>query len=171
MRRVPGPRARPGQDDLLRILDQKINEALAQRVALKLRLETFSLDQTLDYIRFRVRIAGGLSNLFTSHAMEAVFHASRGVPRMINRLAERALIVAFVQNRQQVNKAAVEDAHAELELIDQEQEDDIDMSASALGINAYELLNMRLDRLERSTDRILQILQESHSLAEPEQQA
>ena len=90
---------------------------------------------------------------------------------MINRLAERALIVAFVQNRQQVNKAAVEDAHAELELIDQEQEDDIDMSASALGIGAYELLNMRLDRLERSTDRILQILQESHSLAEPEQQA
>ncbi len=72
--------------------------------------------ETHEYIAERLRIAGAKWQIFTPDAMDAVHLASRGIPRIMNLVCEHALIVAYVEQSQQVTKAMVESVAAELEL-------------------------------------------------------
>ncbi len=101
-------------------LDQnlQLDPPLAQRVALRYRLEPFNLESTEAYIKHRLRMAGSKKMLFTNQAVEAVHQASRGTPRLINTLCDNCLFEAALAQKHVVDRTLVELAARNLGLFE-----------------------------------------------------
>ncbi len=74
----------------------KLDPPLAQRVAMRYRLEPFTAESTDEYIRHRLRLAGCPRMPFTEEAVAAIHRLSGGTPRVINTLCDNALFEAFL---------------------------------------------------------------------------
>ena len=85
-----------------------LDPPLAQRVALRYRLEPFNLESTDAYIKHRLRMAGSKKMLFTNQAVEAIHAHSRGVPRLINTMCDNGLFEAALVRRVVVDRAMAE---------------------------------------------------------------
>ena len=105
-----------GQPELEEKLRQPSVRQLRQRVALWCRTQPLTESQTHAYVAERLRIAGATWQIFSHDALDLVHRYSRGIPRIINLLCENSLIVAYVEQVQQVTAAIVEGVAIELEL-------------------------------------------------------
>jgi type II secretory pathway predicted ATPase ExeA len=74
----------------------RLDPPLAQRVALKYRLEPLSAEATEAYVRHRMRLAGAPRVPFTPAALSRLHAHSRGTPRLINTLCDNALFEGFI---------------------------------------------------------------------------
>ncbi|TFW17332.1 AAA family ATPase [Massilia arenosa] len=100
-----------GQPELDDHLQLNSIRQLAQRITFHYRLGPLTKDDLEFYIAHRLRIAGYTgSRLFARGAVKRLFMASRGVPRLVNILAHKALMVAYGQGKQQVSARHVADA-------------------------------------------------------------
>jgi type II secretory pathway predicted ATPase ExeA len=86
----------------------KLDPPLAQRVAMRYRLESFNANSTEAYIKHRMRLAGSARSPFTVDAMQAVHRRASGTPRVINTLCDNALFEAFLARSQDINAALIE---------------------------------------------------------------
>jgi type II secretory pathway predicted ATPase ExeA len=86
----------------------KLDPPLAQRVALRYRLEPFSPDSTEAYVKHRLRLAGSPKNPFSPDAIEAVHRHSGGSPRVINTLCDNALFEAFLARSETITGEQVD---------------------------------------------------------------
>jgi len=77
----------------------KLDPPLAQRVALRYKLEPFSQESTEAYIKHRLRLASCPKMPFTPDAIQAVHVQSNGSPRVINTLCDNALFEAFLERK------------------------------------------------------------------------
>ena len=85
-----------GQPELRTMLARPELEQLAQRVIARYHLDALSERETAKYLRHRLGVAGlTTANPFTRRAMLRIHQRSRGVPRRINLLADRALLGAY----------------------------------------------------------------------------
>jgi general secretion pathway protein A len=96
----------PGLRDNLR--DPRL-EQFAQRVAVDYNLEPLSLEETREYIRHRLNIAGGTPDTFDDEACEAVFRYSGGIPRLTNLLCDTALVYGYAEQTPRISARLVED--------------------------------------------------------------
>ena len=85
----------------------KLDPPLAQRVALRYRLEPFTPESTEAYIKHRLRLAGCPRMPFTPEALLAVHQHSGGTPRVINTLCDNALFEAFLAREQSISEGLV----------------------------------------------------------------
>ena len=85
----------------------RLDLPLAQRVALRYRLEPFTLDSTEAYVKHRLRLAGCPRMPFSPDAIAAVHRQSGGSPRVINTLCDNALFEAFLARRDVIDAALV----------------------------------------------------------------
>jgi type II secretory pathway predicted ATPase ExeA len=98
--------------------------ALAQRIAVRCRLEPMTRDETVRYVRHQVRECGGRPDvLFTDEALALVADHAGGLPRVVNRVAGRALELAADAGHESVDAEPVYDALVQLDLIPAEQGD------------------------------------------------
>lgn len=96
--------------------------AIAQRVSVRCRLEPMTRDETVRYVRYQVRECGGRPDvLFTDEALALVVEYAAGIPRVVNRVAGRALELAADAGHDTVDAEAVYDALMQLDLIPAEQ--------------------------------------------------
>jgi general secretion pathway protein A len=86
----------------------KLDPPLAQRVALKYRLEPLSSDATEAYVRHRLRLAGAQRVPFAPGALARIHAHSRGTPRLINTLCDNALFEGFVARAREVDDRLVD---------------------------------------------------------------
>jgi general secretion pathway protein A len=105
-----------GQPELEEKLRHPSVRQLRQRVSLWCRTKSLTASQTHAYVAERLRIAGATWPLFSDEALDLVHRYSRGIPRIINLLCEHSLIVAYVEQVNQVTTAMVEGVAVELEL-------------------------------------------------------
>ena len=92
-----------GQPELDRRLARNDIRQLAQRISFHYRLRSLSLDETRFYIQHRLRVAGYSEvRLFTAMATFILWFASTGVPRMLNILANKAMMLSFGEGRHTV---------------------------------------------------------------------
>ncbi|CDG84749.1 ExeA family protein [Janthinobacterium agaricidamnosum] len=104
-----------GQPELRAMLARPELEQLAQRVIARYHLGSLSADETASYVSHRLAVAGLVSAVpFPARLMAQVHQLSRGVPRRINSLCDRALLGAYVENQQQVNRTILTRAAAEI---------------------------------------------------------
>ena len=85
-----------GQPELRRRLALAAHEALAQRIVVRAHVPGLSRDELEPYLAHLLRRAGTELQLFEPAALEAIFQATSGLPRRINRLAHYALAAAAV---------------------------------------------------------------------------
>ncbi|MBK9516537.1 MAG: AAA family ATPase [Anaeromyxobacter sp.] len=86
----------------------KLDLPLAQRVALKYRLEPLKEEDTDAYVRHRLRLAGATRVPFLPAAIARVHAHSRGTPRLINTLCDNALFEGFVARARDIDDRAVD---------------------------------------------------------------
>jgi general secretion pathway protein A len=103
-----------GQPELRDLLARNELRQLAQRVTGRYHLHPLSAAETAAYVRHRLRVAGATSDIFSSMALAELFHLSGGVPRVINVVADRALLGAYTQDRHRVTNGLVRHAAAEV---------------------------------------------------------
>ncbi|HEU4385829.1 MAG TPA: AAA family ATPase, partial [Anaeromyxobacteraceae bacterium] len=94
----------------------RLDPPLAQRVALRYRLEPLSADATEAYIGHRMKLAGATRLPFTPEAVAAIHRFSRGTPRLINTLCDNALFEGFVARQVDVDATLVERVARDLAL-------------------------------------------------------
>jgi general secretion pathway protein A len=86
-----------------------------QRITVRATILPLDLRETSRYIQHRMSVAGASGSAFLSPAAERLIHRrSRGVPRRINQLCDRALLAACVRNAARVDREDVVRAVASL---------------------------------------------------------
>jgi type II secretory pathway predicted ATPase ExeA len=83
-----------GQTELRRRVAMAVHEGLSQRIAVRFHLPALTRDELPLYLAHLLRRAGTELPLFEPPAIEAVFHATSGLPRKVNLLAHHAFIAA-----------------------------------------------------------------------------
>jgi general secretion pathway protein A len=85
----------------------RLDPPLAQRVALKYRLEPLRAEDTAAYVQHRLRLAGATRIPFTASAIEAIHAQARGTPRLINTICDNALFEGFVARTREIDDRAI----------------------------------------------------------------
>ena len=91
-----------GQPELRTVLARRELTQLSQRVAVDYSLAPLSVEQTRSYITHRVSVAGGPGSLFDPDACDVIYHAARGVPRLINVLCDTALVYGYADGAKKI---------------------------------------------------------------------
>jgi general secretion pathway protein A len=103
-----------GQPELVGLLDQGELRQLAQRVTARYHLRPFTREETRAYLLHRLAVAGQTRPIFTRWALGEVCRLSRGVPRLINIICDRALLGAWAEGRRRVDVRTVRRAVREV---------------------------------------------------------
>ena len=88
-----------GQPELRQTLRLQNLRQFAQRIVIDHHLEALNLEETLGYIRHRLSVAGGRSDLFEPEALQRVYESTGGVPRLVNLVCDTALVYGFADQR------------------------------------------------------------------------
>ncbi len=103
-----------GQPELRELLDRTDLRQLAQRITGRYHLKPLSREETQQYVRHRLRVAGASGDIFTPAALREVHRVSSGVPRVINVCCDRALLGAYTQEIRKLTPALVRRAAGEV---------------------------------------------------------
>jgi len=96
-----------GQPELLLTLKKNELRQFVQRVSVHCHIDALTAHETAGYIRHRLGIVGGQSNIFEDEACAAVHHFSYGIPRLINLLCDQALVYAFSEDQKVIDLKTV----------------------------------------------------------------
>ncbi|MEZ4598936.1 MAG: AAA family ATPase [Syntrophotaleaceae bacterium] len=108
----------PEVEDCLRL-----DEPLAQRVAVKYHLHSFPVEATQGYIRHRLQVAGATRQIFRDEAISAIHRYSGGVPRLINTLCDNSLFEAYVRKLDEVSSNIVHSVAGDFGLLEEPLKD------------------------------------------------
>ncbi len=103
-----------GQPELADLLRRNDLRQLAQRITARYHLAPFVAPETHAYVRHRLGVAGGSGELFSVGALREVHRLSRGVPRLVNVVCDRALLGAYAERRTNVDARTVRKAAREV---------------------------------------------------------
>lgn len=104
-----------GQPELRDLLRRQSLRQLAQRITARYHLTPLNRSDTERYVRHRLEVAGASRCPFKPSAMSALYRRSKGVPRLINIIADRALLGAFAAEKHQIGAALVNAAADEVQ--------------------------------------------------------
>ena len=100
-----------GQPELNQKLKQHALRQLSQRITFSYTLKPLNRNELDIYLCHRLAKAGyTYGSLFSTTAKKHLFHASGGLPRILNILCHKALLAAYGQGAQRVNARAVKRA-------------------------------------------------------------
>lgn len=122
----------------------RLDEPLAQRVAVRCHLQPFCQETTEQYIRHRLQIAGASQMLFTPEAVTVIQRYSGGLPRLINTLCDNCLFEAYMRKANHVSFRIVHSIAGDLGLVHQPLD-----GRSSQNFPALDEIENMLDRLEQ----------------------
>ena len=98
-----------GQPELDKVLAKEGLRQLRQRITIQWELLALNLEETRGYIQHRLNVALGKGKVrFSRQAVETVYRYSRGIPRMINVVADRTLLIAYTQSTKKITPKIVQ---------------------------------------------------------------
>ena len=103
-----------GQPELRDVLARNDLRQLAQRITGRYHLDPLSAEESAAYVRHRMRVAGAIGEVFTDGALRELHRLAGGVPRLINVIADRALLGAYTAEQRRVSPALIRHAAAEV---------------------------------------------------------
>ena len=103
-----------GQPELNSLLAQQDLRQLAQRITAHYNLKSLLPRESAEYVLHRLRVARARTPLFTRSALSAIHRLSNGTPRLINILADRALLGAYAGGKNRISAGIVRQAAAEI---------------------------------------------------------
>ncbi|NOZ11539.1 MAG: AAA family ATPase [Gammaproteobacteria bacterium] len=103
-----------GQPELGAMLARKELRQLQQRITARYHLQPLSKEETCQYIKYRLAVAGIKRTLFAPLALNRVYRYSDGIPRLINIICDRALLGAYTKESWTVGPRVVTQAAKEV---------------------------------------------------------
>jgi general secretion pathway protein A len=103
-----------GQPELNTWLQQPQLRQLNQRITARYHLQGLQRHQVMAYLDHRMQAAGAQAGCFSRAAAMRMWRASGGVPRLLNALADRALLGAYAHGKLQVTRAQAMGAEREV---------------------------------------------------------
>ncbi len=104
-----------GQPELGPILESPQLRQLKQRISISCRLYPLNLKETKEYIIHRLKMAGGEHvDAFTNGAVKQIFKLSKGTPRLINILCDRALLAAYSESVRRITPSMIRKCMSEI---------------------------------------------------------
>jgi general secretion pathway protein A len=92
-----------GQPELGEMLKRKEMRQLSQRIIVAYHLLPMDFQDTVCYIKHRLKVAGARGGaLFSKWALKRIHRYSGGLPRLINAACDRALLVGFTQDTSKI---------------------------------------------------------------------
>lgn len=96
-----------GQPELRAMLERPEMRQIAQRITGRYHLEPLTKEDTRAYVKHRLRVAGAQSDVFTNSAINGLYKHARGIPRLINVIADRALLAGYTRDRRTIDAQLV----------------------------------------------------------------
>src|SRR5437763_1159711 len=108
-----------GQPQLRTLLLDPAMAQLNQRITLRWHMGPLRYRETVAYVRHRLAVAseGRAARLFTVPALRLTHSLADGVPRLINMIAHRAMLAAFVSRQPRVTRRSVVRAYREIKAV------------------------------------------------------
>ena len=125
----------------------KLDEPLAQRIAVKYTLKPLSSETTESYIHHRIQVAGGMNTPLETGALTAVHKYSGGVPRLINTICDNALLETFLRRDEQVTQQIVQSVSEDLGLVGA-TEKPVNKEVTPEDVSDLDEIELLLDELE-----------------------
>ncbi len=105
-----------GQPELAQKLELHEMRQLNQRITARYHLEALNEEESLHYIAFRLRVAGGGDKIrFDRKAVKLVYKISQGTPRVINALCDRALLIGYTKELTEITANVIHQAAEEIQ--------------------------------------------------------
>ena len=98
-----------GQPELRDIVSRPDLRQFAQRVTATFHLSPFTFQETLAYIQHRLKYVSGVGDEFTLQAIRHIHEEATGIPRMINKLCDLALVYAASADQQKVTLETIQE--------------------------------------------------------------
>jgi general secretion pathway protein A len=106
-----------GQPELARLLERPELRQINQRIALRYRLRPLDREDSRTYIEHRLAVAGGRDKVsFSAAARWWLYRLSRGTPRLINMLCDRALLIGYTEEKRKISGRIVSWAYKDIML-------------------------------------------------------
>jgi len=99
-----------GQPELREILDRPELRQLAQRITARYHLTPLDSTETETYVRHRMAVAGCARIPFSRLGLKALYQRSGGIPRLVNVIADRALMAGFALEQDSIGERLVDRA-------------------------------------------------------------
>ncbi|MFI4920681.1 MAG: ExeA family protein [Gammaproteobacteria bacterium] len=103
-----------GQPELRELLARTELRQLAQRITGRYHLMPLSAAESRAYVNHRLTVSGAMAPIFTSSALRSMQRVTRGIPRLINIISDRALLGAYTREMRQVDSGLVRRAAKEV---------------------------------------------------------
>jgi type II secretory pathway predicted ATPase ExeA len=105
-----------GQPQLAKVLSSPDLKQLNDRIVLRYHIWPLGLVDTKSYINHRLIVSGSNGDIkFTSKAIKKIYVSAQGLPRKINAVAERSLLIAYLKAKRKITAYIVDSAIKELE--------------------------------------------------------
>ena len=106
-----------GQPELREKLNSPSLRQLRQRIAVRYHIEALNREEVAQYILHRLSLAGanGSAPIFDDGAVDAIFQYSKGIPRLVNIVCNKALLSAYVSEQRNISDEIVKRSILELE--------------------------------------------------------
>jgi len=105
-----------GQPELTDMLRRKNLRQLNQRIGVRYQLNAMDFHDTCEYVKHRLSVGGGDMEIFTPAALKKIYSFSGGLPRLINLLCGRALLLGYAQNKKVVTARMISTTLREVDL-------------------------------------------------------
>jgi type II secretory pathway predicted ATPase ExeA len=127
------------QPDIASVLELPQLVTVRQRLAIRARLDPLTLEESADFLRHQLRLAGGRpERLIADEALVLLAQTTQGVPRLLNQAAHQAFHLAFEASASQVDVEAALEALAVLGL---NTADELEATESNFDANLAAVLN------------------------------
>lgn len=145
-----------GQPQFLQTVGHKDLAQLQQRIIASYKLASMSTEETEEYIKHRLEMVGWQNYpAFAPEAFARIYEKTKGVPRLINTLANRIMLFAALEEASQVDREMVETV-----IEDQKNEEvPTEEEAAPAASGGAPISNDRLAKIERAVTVIARRLE------------
>ncbi len=105
-----------GQNEFKDLLMDQRNKSVRDRITAHYQIKPLKEADVFSYIRHRLRIAGSPKLIFTPDAIHQIYLLTRGYPRLINILCDRALLSGYTAEKKIIDRGIVEKSAKELKV-------------------------------------------------------
>lgn len=96
------------EESLRKRLRHASYDSLRGRISIQAYLAPLTPEETEQYVKFRLLVAGGDTTVFEPDTFKMLHERSRGIPREISKIADNALLEAAISAQDSVNESLVE---------------------------------------------------------------
>ena len=105
-----------GQPELQDMFQAPELRQLSQRVTARFHLDALSKEELVGYVAHRLKVAGCSTphHIFPRKTINLLYDISKGIPRVVNLVSDRALLGAYTQEQQEVSPSVLKKAAEEV---------------------------------------------------------